>query len=171
MGTSPKKTRSHAVFCPRHPWQEGKGSSHHCRSSEGTRAGPLTVPGEGCAWSVPGTDEESGHACHSQGRGLGWASLQEGSWAPVISKETRPRKSTWSGQVAPGEGTMMIGGPADSHSERSSEMRPPEPPKDCEEPVVARQPWQQLLGTAQGTPLPLAPLDSAGARWVGGETR
>ena len=36
---------------------------------------------------------------------------------------------------------------------------------------MAGRPGQQLRGTAQGTPLPLAPLDSAGARWVGGETR
>ncbi|CAI9175130.1 unnamed protein product [Rangifer tarandus platyrhynchus] len=32
------------------------------------------------------------------GQGPRWASLQEGTWAPVISKETPPRKATWSGQ-------------------------------------------------------------------------
>lgn len=31
------------------------------------------------------------------GQGLWRASLQEGSWAPVISKETPPRETTWSG--------------------------------------------------------------------------
>lgn len=157
MGTSPKKTRPHAVFCPCHPWQEGKGSSHHCRSSEGTRAGPLTIPGEGLCLEHPRDRRGVGPCVTAMGQGLWWASLQEGSWAPVISKETPPRKTAWSGHVAPGEGTMMAAGQQTPYSERSSEMRPPEPPKDCEEPIVAGRPGQQLRGTAQGTPLPLAP--------------
>lgn len=94
------------------------------------------------------------------GQGLWRASLQEGSWAPVISKETPPRETTWSGQVAPGEGTMMVSWPADSllrEMLRDEVSRP------------TQRPRQQLRGTVQGTPLPLVPLDSAGARWVGGD--
>ena len=50
----------------------------------------------------------------AMGQGPRWASLQEGTWAPLISKEAPPRKATWSGQVTPGEGIMMVGQPAGS---------------------------------------------------------
>lgn len=77
------------------------------------------------------------------GQGLWRASLQEGSWALVISKETPPRETTWSGQVAPGEGTMMVSWPADS---LLREMLRDE---------VSR-PTQRLRGACRGRPAPAA---------------
>lgn len=138
MGTSPKKTQPHAVFCPcPHPWREGKGSSHHCRSSEGTRAGPLTVPGEGLCLEHPG-DRRGVGPCVSGPWGKDSGGLLSRRAAGLRSSRKRPLL-----ERPLGVGTMMIGWPADS---LLREMLRDE---------VSR-PTQRLRGACRGRPAPAA---------------
>ena len=52
--------------------------------------------------------------CHVWGQRLQGGSLQEGRWVLVILEETPPTKTAWSGQVTPGEGTVVASQPAAS---------------------------------------------------------